>query len=115
MDKKDLEAIKRRAEAATPGPWGAGANLSDGGDEYDVFGPNPKKGPAFIANYAKKQDAKFIAHAREDVPALVAEVERLSELLQRAKRRLNFYSPLCREIRKVLGESVLGEPNGRPA
>ncbi|MGL5999823.1 MAG: hypothetical protein ACRC1I_25515 [Pseudomonas proteolytica] len=71
----DLEAIRARAEAATPGPWTA-MWLDDcfieprickipanGCYDYNKFGAN----------------SQFIAHAREDVPALLAEVRRLNE------------------------------------
>lgn len=68
----DLNAIRARERAATRGPWrtDCGHVISDhnGPDnEYaldaDVFGSN------------HDADAEFIAHAREDVPALVARIE----------------------------------------
>ena len=83
----DLEAIKARAEAATPGPWAVpGANV------FRVIAPeaehhNPRMGAcppypwrviAEPSSYdPSAADAEFIAHARTDVPDLVAEVERL--------------------------------------
>lgn len=85
----DLAAIKARAEAATPGPWKVPiANV------FVVVAPNaphhnPPEGlcPPYpwrvvvepSLNDPSAEDAEFIAHAREDVPALVAEVERLRE------------------------------------
>ena len=35
-----------------------------------------------VTECMRKTDADFIAHAREDVPALVAEVEKLQDLLR---------------------------------
>ena len=88
----DLDAIKARAEAATPGPWNA--DVAQRGDCV-VWGPNgrfvlnaqaephwvefPEGWPTkrSVAFDADRRDVEFIAHAREDVPALVAEVERL--------------------------------------
>lgn len=40
--------------------------------------------------HARIQDADFIAHARTDVPALVAEVRRLQEQLERTKPPLGY-------------------------
>ena len=82
-DTPDLDAIRARAEAATPDPWIVNYEEED---NYSVT-PNGRweSGVAFAA---KAPDAEFIAHAREDVPALLVEVERLrrrrDELLYRA-------------------------------
>lgn len=71
MTPVDLPAIKARAEKATAGPWeiiGAG--------EY-------VRGPGIIVapdnGGINEADAEFIAASRTDIPALVAEVERLRE------------------------------------
>ena len=75
------EAIKRRAEAATPGPW------------VGVIKPNGK-GPGLVGRAGnrgtgkclavlngipggkqRKADTDFIAHCREDVPTLLAALE----------------------------------------
>src|SRR5713101_6577091 len=64
-----LAVVRRRVERATPGPWRYehGTNSIYAGEAVpgdsvaDVHGP---------------QDGTFIAHAREDIPALIAEVER---------------------------------------
>jgi hypothetical protein len=99
-DSIDLAAIKARADAATEGPWEFGTaphpdsnetkaeyvanascgdgplwvawapNLTDDGYAYLVTGITGD-GPTSEAN------ATFIAHAREDVPKLVAEVKQL--------------------------------------
>lgn len=52
----DLDAIEARVAAASPGPW-------------VITGDNP----------CSNGDGPFIAHAREDVPALLAEVRRLRD------------------------------------
>jgi hypothetical protein len=91
MTREEFEAIKRRADAATPGPWRNGVNIGGFSDEeHDVFGPKPTHGKAFICNYALKPDAEFIAAARSDVPALVAEVERCQKEVQEL-------SDICKE------------------
>lgn len=98
----DLDAIEARATAATPGPW-APYDLADAtyGPEdgtgwwwvwqesrLPYFGgvlkledegePGGAIGEASIddnrSGAQERSDAEFIAHAREDVPALVAEL-----------------------------------------
>lgn len=65
LTKEQLDAIKARVEIATPGEWGLGV--------YRVYNDKFKA----VAETLHFEDAKFIAHARQDVPALIAEVERL--------------------------------------
>ena len=80
LDDEQLAEIERRAATATAGPWRAGdapyqcsiysehANiciLMDGGTQGDEFWRN----------------REFITHAREDVPALIAEVKRLRSIV----------------------------------
>ena len=95
MTAADLDAIEQRANAATEGSW-----------EYDGCGeiiqhfslPEPWAtvvstdvacmaycygGSA--AGVERDEDAEFIAHARDDVPALLAEVRRLRAMEQRVR------------------------------
>ncbi|SCX52158.1 hypothetical protein [Lysinibacillus fusiformis] len=73
MKQEQLNAIKERVAKATQGPW--------------LFS---KYGNVILNNnyeitegFANKLDALFIANARKDVPALVAEVERLHKALEK--------------------------------
>ena len=94
LTDEDLAAIRARVEAATPGPWvhqitTACYSVIQGGDRRSdhvhlaMMGTDgdgsPYNEPETYPN--GDNDAEFIAHAREDVPALVAEVERLRNLL----------------------------------
>lgn len=90
MTALDLDAIKARADAATEGPWMA--------DESHVLKPD-KPGSNWdgtvIATVPDDEfglyefrNVEFMAAAREDIPALVAEVERLRE---QADRNLRAY------------------------
>ncbi|MFD5798646.1 hypothetical protein ACFWIO_34970 [Streptomyces diastatochromogenes] len=67
----DLDAIDAVANAATDGPWLAndriGVATNPAGDPLAVFGGGEQD----------RADAAFVAAARTDVPALVAEVRRL--------------------------------------
>lgn len=76
----DLAAIRKRAEDATDGPWKV-TNENEG-TEYLPFwvigGDDAEEGEWFAElHVGNKADATFIANARQDVPALIAEVERL--------------------------------------
>ncbi|GAG08070.1 unnamed protein product, partial [marine sediment metagenome] len=55
MTPAEIETIKQRADAATPGPWGAGMILD-------------------------RADVEFMNHAREDMDTLLEEIETLREI-----------------------------------
>jgi hypothetical protein len=65
-----LEEIAKRAEAATPGKWKPNSN--EGYCDRWMF---IDQGDGI---YIRDADAEFIAHAREDVPYLLALVASLS-------------------------------------
>jgi hypothetical protein len=75
----DLEAIKARTEAATEGPWDWGPlDMTKSGKlALQAPGMRPIVKAASADVWPSAADAAFIAAARSDVPALVAEVERL--------------------------------------
>jgi hypothetical protein len=79
LTSEELEAIRQRAEAATQGNWRA--TLDDPYERTYVLG-------AFngivtvVADIKGDADAEFIANARQDVPKLLAEVDRLRKALQ---------------------------------
>lgn len=87
MKLLDLDAIEARANAAYPGPWRAGTVEAEGKvwahDPEALGGPSVGERCVFIANTHFKHTANraFVAHAREDVPALVARVRRLQALV----------------------------------
>ncbi|MFE1110075.1 hypothetical protein ACFW5U_29855 [Streptomyces rochei] len=56
--------IAARAEAATKGPWSVSPDYSD------VLASDGEH----LASYWHEADGQFMAHAREDVPALLAEL-----------------------------------------
>jgi hypothetical protein len=75
----DLEAIKARAEAATEGPWDWGPLDMTKSGKFALRAPGmrPIVKAASADVWPSAADADFIAAARSDIPALVAEVERL--------------------------------------
>lgn len=80
LTEEQLAAIKARAEAATPGPWQRFTPYGIGVESGN--GPVPLK----VAWAAQENDAAFISAAREDVPALLEEVERLRKQLDGLKK-----------------------------
>ncbi|MDA8311047.1 MAG: hypothetical protein M0Z46_10635 [Actinomycetota bacterium] len=88
----DLAAIRARCDAATPGPWAqgmAGYKLLPEVDYHAAFGFIIVSDDLSDDGQRGVADAAFIAHAREDVPALLAENERLREALVAARAELS--------------------------
>jgi hypothetical protein len=76
LSAERVAEIAARAEAATPGPW---KQIKTTVGWYDRGG---YCGIADVVTWEGPQhDAAFIAHAREDVPALLAELERVTDAL----------------------------------
>jgi len=68
----DIEAIKGRLAAATPGPWYVDESLR--GVEAQTHGY-----PVEIVGWTGRAEAMLIAHAPSDIAALVAEVGLLQQ------------------------------------
>jgi len=92
----NVKEIKAREEAATPGKWEWNTDRYRGGysgitgkDNAEVLFPNHcndgDDGAAWFEDFPNDADRDFIAHAREDIPALLAENERLQKELEAAK------------------------------
>ena len=65
--KPDLTAIRERCEKATPGPWEVVK-----GKSFGVQSENKN-----IASCFRNENEDFIAHSRQDIPALLAHIEHL--------------------------------------
>ncbi|HET6633805.1 MAG TPA: hypothetical protein VFH77_02135 [Streptomyces sp.] len=111
--------IRERAAAATAGPWGTyyenpqsdgvrlidiAADLQDTGHGYRCRryiaqtesgqidnDPAHRDWDADQDNDQSAADAEFIAHAREDVPVLLAEIERLRGELEDRDRTIRYF------------------------
>jgi len=84
----DLDAIRARADAATPGPWAIVERNGDhirrklrGADDQFILG-------LAALLYPDPADEEFLTHAREDVPALIAEVKALRSRITAAQDAL---------------------------
>lgn len=81
MNETELELIRARTEKATPGPWQVERT-------EDVWSISAEAGDIVQTVYESDWqyeaggvqrigDAEFVAHARDDIPLLLAEVDRL--------------------------------------
>ena len=88
MTPNQLAEIEARAEAATPGPWGIygyiGVLQTDGKRRNIIdigFLGTDERGFEISVRVEetgiKPKDADFIAHARTDIPALLAHIREL--------------------------------------
>ena len=85
MTEEQLQAIKMRAKYATDGPWKVVNSEESGVQIGTVWEHGQLKagvpivttahGKGGVTVYINHVNAEFIAHAREDVPTLIAEVE----------------------------------------
>lgn len=73
-----LSEIERRCELATDGPW---RSFVEGRDQMSGSDFIQTAGDDVYLSGATHEDQDFIAAARQDVPALIAEVRRLKRLL----------------------------------
>ena len=86
MTPERLDEIKERAGAATGGKWHAADSIAPKILVYAWVAREGDERPEALylgecyadAKGQGRRNMKFIAHAREDVPDLVAEVERLT-------------------------------------
>ncbi|MEM7244569.1 MAG: hypothetical protein AAF533_04460 [Acidobacteriota bacterium] len=83
LAQEELDAMRRRCEAARPGPW---ASLIEGrdhvsGSSFIMVGEGPARSEDIELTGATDADQDFIASSRRDVVRLLDEVARLRRLL----------------------------------
>lgn len=87
---KRIQEIRERHAASTPGEWVATHRHSQctaDDDEQSGLGLEIQ-GPPEASNrgqFERGADARFIAHAHQDVPFLLAEIERLESVLRQIR------------------------------
>jgi hypothetical protein len=98
LNAEELEAIRKRVEAATAGPWyNTRWDVATEPDCTTGYPSSPESicgtfDGEYIENPNGINDAEFIAHARQDVPKLLAEIEHLTtELARIEEERENDY------------------------
>ena len=79
MNDEELAAIRQRCEAATPGPWTSyvEGRDHDSGSDFIMVGSENTRGTDIYLAGTTTADQDFVAHARQDVPRLLDEIERL--------------------------------------
>ena len=87
LSDADLASIRQRAEAATAGPWIAyieGRDHTSGSDIIKMAEGTPAEEDIELHGGATPADYDFIASAREDIPKLLNEIERLKAIVEAA-------------------------------
>ena len=84
LTDEELAAIKARYEAATPGPWQPYIEGRDhvSGSCFIRTGEGAARGDDMELTGATEADYDFIAHARQDMPRLLEEVEGLRKFVK---------------------------------
>ena len=77
LSADELRAIEARVNATTPGPW---RSIIEGRDQDSGSSFITTEGEDIYLSGATDADQDFIAHARQDIVRLLAEVRRLSAL-----------------------------------
>jgi len=113
MSEDELKAIEERAAQATPGPWKVRGCRTG----YDACAIVDADGLPIVQDTDRDEcthlavqdgaDAAFIAHAREDVPRLCAEVRRLQGELGKAVELLE--SVVCGPTPRLVDTDAIRE------
>lgn len=82
-----IRAIRERAEKATAGPWQCQVPALTVGFPRGKIKPLKIEGRLYNHPMLPIDDAEFIAHARTDIPALLAHIEELEAKLAEEKRK----------------------------
>ena len=79
LTSAELEKIRKRCDAATPGPWRSFVEGRDhtSGNSFIMTGVGDARGDDIELFGATVADQDFIANARQDIPRLLDEIERL--------------------------------------
>ena len=106
-----LDEIKARAEAATEGPWVRDMHSPDmsGRSGWYIRGPRKLGLRSMVLNSRMLSgDAEFVEAAREDVPWLVDQVERLERWKVEATEVMSGLRELGRALGLGLGVQITG-------
>ncbi len=117
MNEQELKEIEARAAAATPGPWEPQEGtkylaMGDMGEEKEYFVIRDGDDISICCDCstpdgeASPENANFIAHARQDVPALCAEMRRLNGELAMAMDAVDELSRQMAEIEQLTAENA---------
>jgi hypothetical protein len=96
MTIPDLVAIKARLAAATPGPWKFDEQVKNprhlnDGRGWPIVTAEEYAGASWF-EFENPNDKLFIAHAREDIPALLSLVEQQKAEIERMRPLYELYT-----------------------
>jgi len=91
MNSPDLKGIRERAEKAAEGPWTVDDSRGRGNNRLRILSKPWVSVATVHAGLQDKATAAFIAHAREDIPALLSRCE----VLEGALRGLDEFAWSC--------------------
>lgn len=79
MTDQELSEIRLRCNVATCGPWVSYVEGRDhtSGTDFIMTGEGDSRGEDIELTGATTADQDFIAHARQDIPRLLDEIQRL--------------------------------------
>jgi hypothetical protein len=80
LGESEIDEIRSRCERTTPGPW---KSYIEGRDHMSGSDFIRTGGEDIYLTGATKDDQDFIAHARQDIPRLIQEIDRLKSLLEK--------------------------------
>jgi hypothetical protein len=79
LSDEEIAAIKARLERATAGPW---RSFIEGREKISGSSFIMTGGEDIYLTGTTDADQDFIAHARQDIPELIAEIERLRSVIR---------------------------------
>lgn len=87
---QELSDIEARCGRASPGPWTSIVEGRDqqGGSSFILTGPPGREGADMELVGATDDEQDFIAHARQDIPRLLAEVARQRQSFPITSRKM---------------------------
>lgn len=84
LSESDLAEIRGRCDQATPGPWVSYVEGRDhtSGSSFIMTGTAETQSQDIELSGATVADQDFVANARQDVPRLIEEIERLKRIVE---------------------------------
>lgn len=100
LEDQELEAIRRRCNAATPGPWQSVEGRDPVARSRSLMtGSGESRSNDVELIGATVMDQNFIAHARQDIPRLLDEIYRARQVMRRSRTT----TPLSWCLRRLVG------------
>ena len=101
LTDEELAQIRERSEMASAGPWTLEGVAYE---SFAVMSPDYLYGEMFVVSV--KDDADFIANAREDIPKLLAEIEMLRDEVELYEEIVDSKDEQLGDIREILAEAI---------